>query len=146
MTFTSLYFHVIFSTKYRLPQIRPEWSERLHEYFGGTLRNNAGSPIATGGVDDHVHLLFGMKPTVALSDLIRDVKRAASHWVHDIIGDPNFAWQEGYAAFTVSPDAVENVKGYVLNQAVRHGKIDFRKELTTLLDAAGVPYKEEYLD
>ncbi len=97
-----LHYHIIFATKERRPFIALEWRERLHAYLGGVLREMDAIPQCVGGVADHIHILAGLKATHCLADVMRDLKRASSEWVHETIGDRAFAWQEGYGAFTVS--------------------------------------------
>src|SRR5258708_5334596 len=127
-TFTSLHFHIIFSTKRRERTIAPEWRDPLHEYLGGTIRGLGGVPEIVGGTSDHVHLLVGLKATHALADVMRELKKASSVWVHEEIGEA-FAWQEGYAAFTVSATAREAVKNYIAHQEEHHRVKSCRDEL-----------------
>ena len=100
-TYLSLHFHIIFSTKGRARIIGDAWRSRLHDYIGGTIEGLGGVSQKVGGVADHVHLLVGLKATHCLSDFMRELKKATSIWVHEEIGLHSFAWQEGYAAFTV---------------------------------------------
>ncbi|MGC4006586.1 MAG: IS200/IS605 family transposase [Pirellulales bacterium] len=144
-TFLSLNYHLVFATKNRTPWIDSAWIDRLHEYLGGTIKGFAGHPLAVGGVADHVHLLVGLKATHTLADLLRELKKASSKWVHDKIGLRDFAWQEGYAAFTVSPTALDAVRRYIANQEQHHRRHDFPSELRTLLKLAGIEYEERYL-
>jgi putative transposase len=102
-THVSLHYHIIFSTKDRVPLIAALWRERLHAYLGGVVRNVNGIAEAIGGVDDHVHLLIGLRATHCLADVVRDVKAVSSRCVHEETNVPDFVWQEGYGAFTVSP-------------------------------------------
>ena len=132
-TFTSLHYHVIFSTKNREPIIAATWRARLHEYLGGMIRGLNGTPICVGGVADHVHLLFGLK-------------KDATNWVKDTLHEPHFAWQEGYAAFTVSPTAMDSVRDYVNGQEEHHRVRTFREELVTMLKKAGVAFEDRYVD
>lgn len=147
-TYLSLHYHLVFSTKNRLPQIDADWRGRLHEYLGGTIRGLGGFPEGVGGVDDHVHLLVGLKATHCLADVMRELKKASSVWVHDEIGVKAFAWQEGYAAFTVSASARNAVQRYIANQEEHHKDKakTFRDELVEILDKAGVEYDPKYLD
>ena len=82
-TFTRLYFHIIFSTKHRQPFIDFELEQRLHPYLGGIIRELGGVPIRVGGVADHVHLLAQLPATLALADMVREIKANSSGWVHD---------------------------------------------------------------
>lgn len=145
-TYLSLHYHLIFSTKHREPSIAKDWQVRLHEYLGGTVKGLDGFPQGVGGVADHVHLLVGLKATHRLSDFLRELKKASSAWVHDEIGLKSFAWQEGYAAFTVSVTSREGVKRYIANQAEHHRQRSFREELIDLLMKAGIEFDERYLD
>jgi putative transposase len=103
-------------------------------------------PEAVGGTGDHVHLLVGLKSTHCLADFMRELKKASSVWVHKEIGDQTFAWQEGYGAFTVSPNSLEGVCKYIANQEGHHRTLSFREELVELLEQAGVEYNPKYLD
>lgn len=145
-TFLSLHYHVVFSTKSRLPMIQDHWRPRLHEYLGGTVNGLGGVSQGVGGVADHVHLLIGMKATHCLADFMRELKKAASAWVHDDLKIPAFAWQEGYAAFTVSPTTRDSVRNYIANQEAHHRQKSFRDELIGLLKRAGVTFDTTYLD
>jgi REP element-mobilizing transposase RayT len=145
-TFLSLHYHVVFSTKHRAPLIDAEWKYRLHEYLGGTVSGLGGIAQSIGGVADHVHLLLGLTATHCLADFMRDVKRSATVWVHEVIGDKAFAWQAGYPAFTVGVGARDSVKRYIANQESHHRVRSFREELIDLLERAEIKYDERYLD
>jgi REP element-mobilizing transposase RayT len=144
-TYLSLHYHIVFSTKDRQPIIASLWRDRLHEYLGGTVHGLGGVPEAVGGVDDHVHLLVGLRATHTFSDFVRELKKAGTGWVRDEIREPAFAWQEGYGAFTVSPTARKTVTGYIQNQAVHHGRQSFQEEFVQLLDKAEIEYDPKYL-
>ena len=145
-TYLSLHYHVVFGTKGREPLIGTQWRCRLHEYLGGTILGLGGFPQGIGGVADHVHLLVGLKATHCLCDVLRELKKASSVWVHETIQLPSFAWQEGYAAFTVSATARESVRNYVANQEEHHRQKSFREELIAMLNKAGIEYDPKYLD
>lgn len=143
-TFLSLHYHIVFSTKERRPFLRDAWRSRMHEYLGGTVRGLGGIPEAVGGVADHVHLLVGLRSTHCLADFMQELKKATSLWAKDK-HDPDFAWQEGYAAFTVSYTHIEAVKEYIRTQEEHHRQSDFIEELKRLLAKNGVEYKAEYI-
>ena len=145
-TYLSLHYHLVFGTKGREAFIEPAWRARLHDYLGGTIRGLGGFPEGVGGVADHVHLLVGLKATHCLSDVMRELKKASSVWVHEQVRRPTFAWQEGYAAFTVSATSREAVKHYIANQEEHHRVKSFREELVEMLNKAGVEYDPKYLD
>ena len=89
-THLRLHYHIIFATKDRRPMIVPGWRERLHAYLGGILREMGAVPEAVGGVADHVHLLVGLKATHCVADVMRDLKRASSQWVHETVMERTF--------------------------------------------------------
>ena len=145
-THLSLHYHLVFGTKHHTPSISLEWRDRLHAYFGGTVKTQGGIPEAIGGVADHMHLLVGLRATHCLADVLRDIKRASSLWVHEEIGDRSFAWQDGYGAFTVSASQRENVRRYIERQEEHHRKATFRDEYLALLQKSGVEFDERFLD
>lgn len=145
-TYLSLHYHIVFSTKDRAPFIGEAWAGRFHEYLGGAVAGLGGFPQGIGGVADHVHLLVGLKATHCLADFMRELKKASPNWVHDQMRESAFAWQEGYAAFTVSATARGAVKEYIANQAAHHRVKLYRDELIEMLIRAGVEFDERYLD
>jgi REP-associated tyrosine transposase len=145
-TYLSLHYHLIFGTKDRAPFIEYPWRSRLHDYLGGNIRGLSGFPQEVGGVVDHVHLLAGLKATHCLADVMRELEKASSAWVHDEIGRRSFTWQEGYAAFTVSATAREAVRQYIARQEEHHRTKSFRDELVEMLKKAGIEYDPKYLD
>lgn len=145
-TYLSLHFHVVFGTKGRERCIDGAWRRRLHEYVGGTIRGLGAIPEAVGGVEDHVHLLVGLRATQCLADLVREVKKASSVWVRDEVGVPRFGWQEGYSGFTVSPGARVAVRRYIEGQEEHHRKLSFHEELVSMFRRAGIPFEERFLE
>ena len=99
---------MVFSTKERRPLIRAEFRPRVHSYLGGIIRGMNGVAEIVGGVDDHVHLLASLRPVHCVADVMRDLKKDSSTWVKENF-NRSFSWQEGYAAFTVSPSATDSV-------------------------------------
>jgi putative transposase len=145
-TFYSLHYHLVFSTKYRKPWIKDPWIGRFHEYLGGTLIGLDVKPLAIGGVADHVHLLIGAKTTHRICDIVRELKKSATAWVHQSIEFEPFQWQDGYAIFTVSPGARGSVSAYIQNQAEHHKKKSFQEELIEMLEKAEIEYDPKYLE
>jgi REP element-mobilizing transposase RayT len=144
-THLSLHYHVVFGTKHQRPFIAAEWRLRLHAFLGGAVRTLDIVPETIGGVADHVHLLLGLKATHTLADVMRDLKRASSAWVHETMGERDFQWQDGYGAFTVSVSMLETVRHYIANQEEHHRKKTFQEEYVELLKRNGVAYDERYL-
>jgi REP element-mobilizing transposase RayT len=145
-TYLSLHYHIVFGTKNRESLIDAAWRSRLHDYLGGTVRGLGGFPEGIGGVADHVHLLISLKAIHCLADVMRELKKSSSAWVHQEIGLAVFAWQEGYGAFSVSATSCEAVREYIANQAAHHRVTPFRDELSAMLNKAGVDYDPKYLD
>ena len=135
----------VFSTKQRAPSIAAEWRDSLHHYLGGIVNGLDGQTEGVCGAADHVHLLVGLKATHCLADFMRELKKASSIWVKDH-HDTSFAWQEGYAAFTVSPTARMDVKAYIAHQDDHHRQRSFREVLVEMLNRAGVAFDMKYLD
>ena len=145
-SYTCLRYHVIFSTKNRVPQIRPSIRDRLHEYVGGIVRDEKGRLIAAGGTPDHVHLLISTHPQTALSDLLRQVKASSSRWIHETLADlRDFGWQNGYGAFTVSHSNIGQVAKYIAEQEAHHRQVSFQEEFIEFLRRHDVAYDERYI-
>lgn len=145
-THLSLHYHLVFATKNREASIAPEWRSRMHEYLGGTIAGLGGFSQGVGGVADHVHLLVGLKATHCLADVLRELKKASSAWVHTQIGLKSFAWQEGYAAFTISAPVRPAVQQYIMDQEKHHQTRSFRDELLAMLAKAQIEYDSRYFD
>jgi putative transposase len=144
-THLSLHYHLIFSTKDRVAYIHRDWRDRLHAYLGGIVRDLGGIPEAVGGVEDHVHLLVGMRATHQLSEVLKEIKASSSKWVHQELRNPLFSWQEGYGAFTVSPSQRQNVRDYIARQEEHHQHKTFQEEYLSFLKSCDVEYNEKYL-
>jgi putative transposase len=144
-THISLHFHLIFGTKNHEPLIAPTWRSRLHAYMGGILSSLDTVPEIVGGVEDHVHILAGLRPTHRLADVLREIKSSSSRWVHEEIRLPAFAWQEGYGAFTVSASQCESVRHYIVGQEEHHRTRTFKDEYLEFLQKSGVIFDPRYV-
>ena len=144
-THLSLHYHLVFSTKNRFPFIKSEWRYDLHSYLGGIVKGLKGVPVAIGGVEDHAHLLIGLRAIHRLDYVVRDVKSGSSGWIHDIIKVKKFEWQGGYLGVTVSPSQIERVKQYILNQERHHRGKSFQDEYLELLKLSAIEYDDRYL-
>jgi len=144
-THVSLHYHLVFSTKERVPSIRDDIRDRVHAYLGGVIRGAGGVALEVGGTADHVHLLCGLKPTHALADVLRTLKGDSSKWIHDELRMKKFAWQEGYGAFTVSRSNVEAVRHYVREQEEHHRTRSFQEEYREFLQKHEIEFDERYL-
>lgn len=120
-TYSQILLHIVFATKHRKPWITPAIADRLYPYIGGIIRAEKGVLYAIGGIADHVHLYLRWRPDAAVSDLMRTVKSQSTKWLHDVFPDlAGFAWQEGYAAFTISKSREAAVKSYIAAQYEHH--------------------------
>lgn len=146
-TYLSLHYHIVFGTKDRLPLIHSSWRPKLHEYMGGVIKGLGGIPEKIGGVEDHVHLLIGLKSTHCLADFVRELKKASTSWIQQQTErGEKFTWQGGYAAFTVSATSLEAVRDYIAKQEEHHRVKSFREEFVAMLEKAGISYDPRYLD
>ena len=136
--------HLVFSTKHREPFIQPEHRERMFAYLGGTLNKLDCQTILVGGMPDHVHLLFGLSRTLAISKVAEEVKKESSKWAKDV-AHPNFYWQAGYGAFSVSPWDAGTVSNYIANQEEHHRSETFQDEFRRLLRQYELVWDERYV-
>ena len=137
--------HLIFHTKSQGVKIRESDLDQIHAYLGGIIRNIGGIPIIVGGINDHVHILTSLPKTMALTDFVRTVKANSSTWIKQQDNHyAQFAWQEGYGAFSVSPSLIDKTVNYIRNQAEHHMRHTFREEYKLFLDASGIQYDERY--
>jgi REP element-mobilizing transposase RayT len=144
-SFTRLTYHIVFATKYRKRTINENNRERLYEYIGGTFRGKKGHVIEIGGVEDHGHVLAGLSPSLAVSDVIRDVKASSSKWMKEEAGVGQFEWQKGFGAFSISYDRIEAIRSYIRNQKEHHKTITFQDEYMDFLQRHGIEFRSEYL-
>lgn len=144
--YARLHYHLVFSTKNRLPIIKPDLKDRLYGYMKGIVFNLDGVVEQIGGVKDHVHLLVFIPTKHALADAIKTIKANSSMWVHEEFPDrQDFAWQRGYGVFSVSESNVPAVKHYIENQEVHHRRWTFQEEFLALLKKHGIEYDPRYL-
>ena len=145
-TYTQIYYHIVFCTKDRVPALRPEKREDLFRYTWGILKNNDCHLYRIGGVEDHVHILTSLHPTVCLADLVKDIKISTSQWIKENGVFPTFThWQDGYGAFTIARADKDAVTEYIENQPEHHKQVSFSDELRVLLVKFGVQFDEQYL-
>jgi putative transposase len=145
-SFTQLTYHVVFATKYRRATITTQIKERLFEYIGGTIRAKKGHLIEIGGMPDHVHILARLSPTLAVADVVRDIKANSSKWMNEQPGiTQTFEWQKGYGAFSVSYSQIAVVEQYIQNQEEHHRTRSFQDEYIDFLKRHGVEFRLEYL-
>lgn len=145
-TFSQIYIQLVFAVKGRENLIANNWKTELHKYIAGIIKGKGHKPIIVNGMPDHIHAFAGFKPSMAISDLARDIKNNSSNFInnhHFVKG--KFAWQEGYGAFSYSHSHIGRVYDYILNQELHHKKKTFREEYTDLLKKFEAEYDERYL-
>jgi putative transposase len=142
----SLHYHLVFSTKDRLPHITSNLSQRLYDFIGGIIRAEGGVLHAAGGEVDHLHLSAGFRQDTAVSDMVRKIKANSSRWVHDTFPLSSvFAWQEGYGAFSLSFAGLDKVKEYISHQQEHHRTVTFQEEYLSFLERHQIPYDPRYV-
>lgn len=145
-TYTNLLYHIVFSTKNRIPLINDDIREEIYRYVGGIIRAEGGVQLEIGGMSDHVHILAKFKAAVSVSEMLAKIKANSSKWVNETKeGSHKFGWQEGYAAFSVSESQVPSITEYIRHQVEHHLKQAFQEEFVALLERHGITYDPRYL-
>ena len=146
-SFNSCLMHCIFSTKERVPVLAVEIRERLWPFFGGIAREHGIRAIIVGGMPDHVHLLLSLPATISVAKAMQILKANTSKWLHETFPDlRNFAWQEGYGAFSIGASGVDATVAYIRNQEEHHRTRSFREEVEVFLRRHGFSYDASMLD
>ena len=142
-----VYIHLVFSTKERRPFLRdPVLRNALHSYLSGISRQLDCPALQIGGVEDHVHLLARFGRTITQAEWAKELKRVSNGWIKDRGPDfADFAWQGGYADFSVSQSMLETVKQYIAGQEEHHRKVNFQDELRALLRRHQIVWDEKYV-
>ena len=145
-TYTSLHYHVIFSTKNRERWITQGIEQRVWEYLGGIARQNEMKALQIGGIEDHVHVVIGIPATLAVSKALQLLKGGSSKWIHETFPElARFQWQDGYGAFTVSKSQLPEVVDYAAQQREHHKVLTFQEEYKAFLQKHGIDYDERYV-
>lgn len=140
------YIHLVFSTKYRQPLIKPPVEEELHAYLGGICNKLECQALKVGGYADHIHILCMLSKKLALMKLVEEVKSHSSKWIKTKgEGYENFYWQNGYGAFSVNPAQVDRVIAYIANQHAHHDRKNFQDEYRYFLKKYDIEYDERYV-
>jgi putative transposase len=145
-TFTQIIYQIVFSTKNREQTLDVNSRDRLYRYMRGILNNKKCCLYTINGIEDHVHIITHLHPTIALASLVKDIKLASSKYIKEEKLFPRFiSWQEGYSAFTYSIKEKGNLIKYADNQIEHHKKISFEHELSNLLAEHEIQFDEKYL-
>ena len=145
-TYTQLYIQFVFAVKYRQSIIHKAWKDDLYKYITGIVQNHKSKMLAINGISDHIHIFIGYKPTIAIPDLVKDIKVASSLWINEKkLTKQHFNWQEGYGAFSYRLRDIDEICRYIQNQEEHHKKRTFREEYVSLLKDFDIAYDEKYL-
>lgn len=145
-SFRQIYYHLVFGTKNRVPAIEQKNEEQLYKYISGILKSKNCYLYQINGMPDHIHIFFDLHPSIALSDLVKDIKVATNKWIRENKLFPLFTeWQVGYGAFTKSQSDKEKIIRYIINQKEHHKKVTFEEEYIDFLKEHGIPFDPKYL-
>jgi putative transposase len=145
-TFTKLYVHCVFTPKGRNSLLNETIRIKVHKYIYGIIKSKNCYPIAINGTDDHIHLLIGFNPSLAISDLIRDIKRSSALFINsNKLISSKFSWQEGFGAFTIGYKELDSVYKYILNQEIHHSAHNFKNEYKQILTDEGFESDNAFL-
>ncbi|MGA3323315.1 MAG: IS200/IS605 family transposase [Terriglobia bacterium] len=145
-TYTQICYHIVFSTKERVPALKADRREELFRYIWGILKNRDCHLYRINGTEDHLHILTSLHPTVNLAGLIKEVKTGSSLWIKENSVFGNFSnWQDGYGAFTHSKGQIGALIEYVKGQVEHHHRTTFAEEYRKLLVEAGIEFDERYI-
>jgi putative transposase len=145
-TYSQIYIQTVFAVDGRLSLIRAEFKEELYEYMTGIVRNSRQKLIAINGMSDHVHILIGLKPSMALADLVQDIKVGSSKFINKkqwVRG--RFSWQEGYGAFSYGHSQLDTIINYIRNQEKHHRRRTFKDEYLAWLKKYEVRFDDKFL-
>jgi REP element-mobilizing transposase RayT len=145
-TYSQIYIQIVFAVNGRENLLQKPWRDEVFKYIAGIVKGKNQKPLIVNGVSNHVHLFVGLKPSVSVSDLVRDVKNNSSNFIneHKFVRG-RFSWQEGFGSFSYSHSQIEQVYQYIQNQEEHHKKKSFREEYLDFLKKFEVEYDEKYL-
>lgn len=145
-TYSQIYIQIVFAVYGRENLIKREWKDELYKYITGIVKNHNQKLLAINGVSDHIHILLNIKPNIALSDLVRDIKANSSRFVNEkkfVKG--KFNWQEGFGAFSYSISQLDDVIRYIQNQEEHHEQMSFKDEYLKYLKRFDIEFDENYV-
>lgn len=145
-TYSQIYIQFVIVVKGREHLLQKEWRSEVFKYISGVIKAKNQKTIIVNGVGNHVHIFVGLKPSMRISDLARDIKNNTSKFINEQNWlKSKFSWQEGYGAFSYAQSQIDNVYNYILNQEEHHRKKTFREEYLEFLEKFEVDYDERYL-
>ena len=138
--------HLIFHIKSTSVTMRHEDLPDIFSYMAGIIKGIGGASFTVGGTEDHIHILSSLPKNMSIADFVRTIKSESSKWMKTIDASyANFAWQDGYGAFSVSPSILDKTKAYIQEQKKHHERRTFRDEYRAFLVASGVSFDERYV-
>ncbi len=144
-TYTQIHIQAVFAVQNRECIIRNSWKDELYKYISGIVQNNNHKLLSINGMPDHIHILFGLRPSQSVSDLMQDVKGSSSKWINDKkLVQGRFSWQEGYGAFSYSKSEVPTIIQYITNQTIHHKIKTFSEEYYGLLKEFEIDFDDRY--
>lgn len=145
-TYSQIYIQIVFAVRGRENLISRNWKDDLYKYMSGIITNKGQKSIIVNGTSDHIHIFVGLRPSMAISDLVRDVKNNSSNFINaNKLVKGKFSWQEGYGAFSYAHSQIEQVYKYILNQEQHHQRKTFKEEYVDFLQKFGIEYNEKFL-
>lgn len=145
-TYSQLYFHFVFSPKYRQALIRSEFEEEIYRYITGIVKSLDQQLLRINGMPAHCHLLVRLRPTIAPSKFIQAIKANSSRWINEKkFYKFKFSWQVGGGMFSVSHRNIPELINYIDNQKEHHNKLSFDIEYRNLLNQYGIKFEDKYL-
>lgn|SRR5262245_36009764 len=145
-TFSQIYIQTVFAVSERQSLIKHDFKEELYKYITGIVRNQGQKLITINGMPDHIHILIGLRPAMALADLVKEIKTDSTKFVNKrrfVRG--RFSWQEGYGAFSYGHSQLDKIIRYIQNQERHHQRQSFRDEYMTLLRKFDIAFEEKYV-
>ena len=145
-TYTQIHIQTVFAVQNRQSLIKVEWKNELYKYITGIIKNHNHKVLQINGMPDHIHILFGMRPTQYISDLMKHVKQDSSKWINNKgFVNGKFSWQAGYGAFSYTKTQVPTIINYIKNQEKHHKTKTFKDEYLELLQEFNIDFDERYI-
>ena len=145
-TFSQIYIQTVFAVSGRMSLITKAFQEELHKYITGIVTKQKQKLIRINSMPDHMHILIGLRPSMALSDLVRDIKSDSSDWINrKKLARECFSWQSGFGAFSYGHSQLDMIIRYIQNQEQHHLKKTFKHEYLSMLRKFEIDFKEEYV-
>lgn len=145
-TYSNVALHLVFAVKHRQALVHPKFREELQKYISGIFRKHSQKVLAIYCMPDHAHILFSYRPSIAISELVMQVKVASTTWIKDKgwISKP-FHWQNGYGIFSCDPKRLDGIVHYIMNQENHHRAKKFIDEYREILKDLEIEFDEKYI-